>query len=599
MSEHGPGRSSPTGALSLGWRWGSLQPLVDAVDELPALVAYTRGPNHVFEFTNARYRRDVAGGRDVVGMTVGDAFPWVRAQGFIELLDSVLRTGEPHVGTEVRLVVPDTAEMFLDFTYQPVLDEDGRVEGVLVHAVDVTATVRLRERETVQAHRDEELLLRAELDQTFAHQALHDSLTGLPNRVLFLDRVEQVLRRRDRAGHGRAAVLFADLDGFKPVNDTAGHHAGDEVLRKVAQVVAGVLREGDTAARIGGDEFAVCCDALNSADDAVRVAERLIDAVSHPVVVGGVEYFVGVSIGIAYVTGGDGESATTLLSDADTAMYRAKQHGRSRYEVFDAGMRRESQWRNELVAGLHHAVAGDQLRLVYQPAVELQTGRVVGVEALLRWEHPRLGLLTPDQFLPVAEDTNLILRLGAWTIDRTVRQLAEWNALRSAHPLVMSVNISARQLADPALPGLVRTALASHGVPPEQLALEFTELALTGDPARSRAALTELRTIGVRLIIDDFGVGNSSFAHLTRFTVDAVKIDVSAVRDITTHRRDAVVVRAITALARSLQIVTIAVGVESDAQRVALQSYRCPFAQGFLWSPALPADELMEWLDAR
>lgn len=605
MLEHDTSHTAPLGVLTAGWQEQSLRRLVAALDGLPALVGFVRGAEHVLAFISASFQEKIAGGRDVVGLTVDEAFPGVRAQGFIDLLDRVRSTGEPHLGNEVRLLIPDVPEMFLDLTYQPVRDAEGVVDGVLVHAVDVTAAVRLREHQLERERREEQLRLEAALDQTFAHRALHDSLTGLPNRVLFLDRVDQVLRRRDRTDRG-AAVLFADLDAFKPVNDAAGHQVGDEVLRQVSQVIGGALREGDTAARIGGDEFAVCCDALSAPEDAVRVAQRLIEAVSRPVVVDGVEYLVGVSIGIAYVTGTDAETSTTLLDEADTAMYRAKEGGRGRYAVFDEPMRLAARRRTEIVAELHHAVDRDELRLVYQPAVALRSGRVVGVEALLRWDHPRLGLLTPEQFLPVAEDTTLVLGLGAWTIDRAVRQIARWTAARSSSVLgeeaavpVTSVNISPRQLADPGLPALVRDALQRHGVRPPQLALELTELALTADPDRSRAMLAELRELGVRLIIDDFGAGHSSFAHLTRFAVDAVKIDVSGVRDISAHPQDTAVVRAITALAGSLRILTIATGVANEQQCAALQSYRCPVAQGSLFAEPLPGDRLAAWLAER
>jgi diguanylate cyclase (GGDEF)-like protein/PAS domain S-box-containing protein len=434
---------------------------------------------------------------------------------------------------------------------------------------------------------------RRALQATLAHQALHDPLTGLPNRSLFLDRLDQALARLHRSD-GAIAVLFVDLDRFKLVNDTCGHQAGDEVLRAVASLFEGVLRPMDTVARLGGDEFAVCCEQLADPGEAVRLAERLTAAVSQPFQVQGREFYVTPSIGIVIGTGAAGESASTLLRDADAAMYHAKERGRGRIELFDRGMRLDVLRKAEIASQLRHALERDELELHYQPVVRLTDGGLGGFEALLRWNHPEQGVLLPGSFMDVAEDTNLIVPVGAWVLDEAARQLATWRDELPEHPITISVNLSARQIADPGLVTTVREALARHQLEPSRLCLEITESTLMEDAAASVATLRELKALGVQLAIDDFGTGYSSLAYLKRFPVDFLKIDRSFVSGLDHETEDAVIVKAVVELGRALGLAVVAEGVETDAQLAELERIGCELAQGYRWSMPCPPAEAVQ-----
>ncbi|MCU1376134.1 MAG: diguanylate cyclase domain, partial [Actinomycetia bacterium] len=385
---------------------------------------------------------------------------------------------------------------------------------------------------------------RRALQMSLAHQALHDPLTGLPNRALFLDRVDVALARLQRHP-GTIAVLFIDLDRFKIVNDTCGHHAGDEVLQAVAALFEGVLRPEDTVARVGGDEFAVCCEQLAGPAEAVILAERLTAAVSQPFLVSRREFYVSPSIGIVLGTGVPGETASTLLRDADAAMYHAKDRGRGRIELFDQSMRAEVLRKAEVASELRHAIERHELLLHYQPVVRLADGALTGFEALLRWDHPQRGLLLPGAFMDVAEDTNLIIPIGAWVLGEAGRQLAAWRDELPEHPISISVNLSARQITDLDLVATVRETLLVNKLEPSQLALEITESTLMEDAEVSVATLRELKALGVLLAIDDFGTGYSSLAYLKRFPVDFLKIDRSFVSGLDHESEDAVIVKAV------------------------------------------------------
>jgi diguanylate cyclase (GGDEF)-like protein/PAS domain S-box-containing protein len=431
---------------------------------------------------------------------------------------------------------------------------------------------------------------RRALQTTLAHRALHDPLTGLPNRSLFLDRLDQALARLQR-NPGCTGVLFVDLDRFKLVNDTCGHLAGDEVLRSVAELLEGVLRPSDTVARLGGDEFAVCCEQLTDPAEAVRLAERLTAAVSQPFVVQGREFYVTPSIGIALGTGAPGESATTLLRDADAAMYHAKDRGRGRIELYDRGMREDLVRRAEVAGQLRHALERDELELHYQPVIRLGDGSLAGFEALLRWQHPERGLLLPGEFMDVAEDTNLIVPMGAWVLDQAGSHLARRRDELPEHPITISVNLSARQIADVELVPTVRDVLARHQLEPSRLCLEITESTLMEDAAVSVATLRELKALGVQLAIDDFGTGYSSLAYLKRFPVDFLKIDRSFVSGLDHEAEDAVIVKAVVELGRALGLAVVAEGVETDAELAELQRMGCELAQGYRWAMPCPPAE--------
>jgi diguanylate cyclase (GGDEF)-like protein/PAS domain S-box-containing protein len=431
---------------------------------------------------------------------------------------------------------------------------------------------------------------RRALQVTLAHQALHDPLTGLPNRALFLDRLDQALARV-RRHPGTIAVLFVDLDRFKIVNDTCGHQAGDEILRAVASLFEGMVRPEDTVARLGGDEFAVCCEQLAGPAEAVALAERLTTAVSQPFVVSGREFYVTPSIGIVLGTGVPGETASTLLRDADAAMYHAKDRGRGRIELFDHGMRTEVLRKAEVASELRHAVERGEFVLHYQPIVRLADGTLTGFEALLRWDHPGRGLLLPRAFIDVAEDTNLIVPIGAWVLGEAGRQLAAWRDELPEHPITISVNLSARQIADLDLVATVRDTLTRHQLEPSRLSFEITESTLMEDAEGSVATLRELKALGVQLAIDDFGTGYSSLAYLKRFPVDFLKIDRSFVSGLDTESEDAVIVKAVVELGRALGLGVVAEGVETDGQLAELERIGCELAQGYRWSMPCPPAE--------
>ena len=427
---------------------------------------------------------------------------------------------------------------------------------------------------------------RKALESQLAHSALHDGLTGLPNRALLLDRLEVALARSGRSG-SPVAVLFLDLDRFKVVNDSLGHAMGDRLLVEVADRLRRVARAGDTVARVGGDEFVVCCEGLAGDDGASAMAARMCAAVAEPLELDGVELFVTTSVGIAHAE--DGQDAATLLRDADAALYRAKERGKNRAEVFDDDVRATVAERMAIESALHRAVERGELRLHYQPVVDLDDGSVDGVEALLRWEHPERGLLGPGAFIPVAEETGLIVPIGEWV----VREACRWRASLPAEERVqVSVNLSARQLMAPDVVDTVARALADTATPPSGLCLEVTESVFVADMELARSRLSELRDLGVVLAIDDFGTGYSSLAYLRSFPLDVVKLDRGFVADLGTSTLDAEIVGAVVRMATALGLTVVAEGVEDEAQLAGLRAVGCTRAQGFLFARPLPAEEL-------
>jgi diguanylate cyclase len=431
---------------------------------------------------------------------------------------------------------------------------------------------------------------RKRVEVELAHQALHDALTGLPNRGLFLDRLEQALARLSR--HASAlAVLFCDLDRFKIVNDSLGHGAGDLLLVDVARRLGDVLRAGDTAARFGGDEFVILCEDISGPHEAVAIAERVTAALAAPFVLGEDEAFVRTSIGIATATG-EHARPEALLRDADAAMYRAKERGGGVYEVFDDDMRARAVKRLETENALYRAIERREFVLHYQPQVGLATGAVAATEALIRWQHPERGIVSPGEFIGLAEETGLVFEIGAWALREACLQQARWTELRrQGAPLRMSVNLSARQCAHPDLVDLVATTLRETGVDPATICLEITETAVMADMEAGVGVLDQLRTLGVSLAIDDFGTGWSSLRALQRFPVDEVKIDKSFVDGVAVDPEEAAIVAAVVSLSHALGLRTVAEGVETVAQVDRLRNLGCDVAQGyFFWRPAAPAD---------
>jgi len=430
----------------------------------------------------------------------------------------------------------------------------------------------------------------ARLYEELRHQAFHDGLTGLANRALFSDRVEHALARSIRTG-SIIGVLFVDLDDFKTVNDRFGHQAGDQLLRSIAERIVAILRPGDTAARLGGDEFAILLEDLHGQDDARLVAERLIHAIRTPTRLGDVDALVGASIGIALSTAG-GELAPDLLRNADFAMYRAKGAGKGRYEVFEASMRAGIAERAELEQIIHGAVDRGELRVAYQPIVELATGRAVGAEALVRWHPAGRPMLMPADFITLAEENGQIVAIGRWVIEEACRLGRRWQNQLNDPAFGISVNLSARQFQHPDLVRDVKAALASTGLAPAALTLEITESVLMQHTSSTIDTLGELRAHGVRLAIDDFGTGYSSLSYLDRFSVDVLKIDRTFIDGFGADREGPVLVRAIIELAQALGLQVVAEGIERVDQLAPLRALGCELGQGYLFSRPMEADAL-------
>jgi diguanylate cyclase (GGDEF)-like protein/PAS domain S-box-containing protein len=435
---------------------------------------------------------------------------------------------------------------------------------------------------------------RKRVEEELLHQAFHDSLTGLANRALFRDRVEHALVRRGRSGSD-PAVIYLDLDGFKHVNDGLGHEAGDNLLREVGTRLLSIVRSGDTVARLGGDEFAILVEqSAHMQIETEAIAERVLQTLTAPVDVGGQEVTLSASLGIALAD--PDSTASQLLRDADIAMYQAKTTGKARWVLYDPSMRAMAVVRLQLDNDMPDVIAKDQLRLVYQPVVELETERIVGFEALVRWEHPELGTVVPDRFVPIAEENGLIIPIGEWVLEQACATAAQWIA-RHRMPLTMAVNISACQLLAPDLVDQVRRALRRAGLEPQSLVLELTESTLVKDPELAASRLHELHALGVRLAIDDFGTGFSSLSYLRQFPVDILKIDQSFVGTIAESETVPAIVRGLLALGRTLNLETVAEGVERAVQRDQLREERCEFGQGFLFAKPLPAEEAERLLE--
>ncbi|MGH9165915.1 MAG: EAL domain-containing protein [Acidimicrobiales bacterium] len=492
------------------------------------------------------------------------------------VLDFLDRVPTGPEGEEVRLTRSDGTTLWALVASSPVESELGHPAGLVLMVSDLT------DRKSAEA--------------ALVHQAFHDGLTGLPNRALFLDRLRHTLSRSARRGDD-TAVLFLDVDRFKLVNDGLGHAVGDEVLVAVAERLRSVLRAGDTVARFGGDEFVVLCEQVSGRDEAMGVAERVAAGLAQPFTVGDSEIALTASIGLAMASGSD-EGADALLRDADAAMYKAKDRGRDRIDVFGDDMRLEAVARLAAKSDLRQAVEHGDLVVHYQPVMTLATGRVVGVEALARWPHAERGMVSPLEFIPLAEDNGLILPIGAHILAEACRQVATWNRTQpSRPPLTLAVNLSARQLAAPGLASMVRRSLADSGLDPHLLCLEITESVLMDDTAGNRAVLAELKEQGLTLAVDDFGTGWSSLLYLRQFPVDVLKIDRSFVAGLGHSPADTAIVAGVVGLATGLGLAVVAEGVETAEQGFRLTELGCEMAQGHYWSKACSGSDLTAWLD--
>jgi diguanylate cyclase (GGDEF)-like protein/PAS domain S-box-containing protein len=435
---------------------------------------------------------------------------------------------------------------------------------------------------------------RRNAESQIVYQALHDSLTGLPNRTLFYDRLTQALAQ-GRRHRDPLAVLFLDLDQFKVVNDTLGHAAGDRLLIEIASRLQQAVRGSDTVARVGGDEFTFLLPGIERPEDAARTAQKILDAVSRPLEIDGHPLYVTTSIGISLFPA-DGEEAEALLSSADIAMYRAKDLGRNGYQLSSPAMNAKSLARLTLERDLRSAIERGELALVYQPQAGVVSGRTMGVEALLRWNHPQRGVILPGEFIAIAEETRLILPLGEWVLRTACEQARRWQAGGGSR-LRVAVNLSALQFRQRDLAGTVQATLSETGIDPDSLELEITESAAMLDAELTIEVLSELREMGVRISIDDFGTGHASLAYLKQFPIDTLKIDRSFVADMEASREGLAIITAITGLAHGLGLGVIAEGVESDSQLRLLAACGCDEYQGFLLSQPLAPATVPSFLD--
>jgi diguanylate cyclase (GGDEF)-like protein len=462
------------------------------------------------------------------------------------------------------------------------------LQGLFVALVGVGVTFLLFLLTLVLARsRERALSMVREKTGELSHQALHDVLTGLPNRVLTLDRAERMLARAQRE-QSPVAALYVDLDGFKHVNDTFGHAAGDELLCAVAARLKTVIRQGDTAARFGGDEFVVLLEASSFEAGPELIAERLLEALRAPYELDGMHgrrLSLSASVGIALASSG---TADELLRSADLALYRAKRDGRDRSVLFESSMQSAASARLTLEMDLAEALANDELFLEYQPTFDLRSEEIAGLEALIRWRHPTRGVISPGEFVPIAEDTGLIIPIGRWVLEQACLQAACW--ARDGHEIGVAVNVSARQLDADELIDDVANALANSGLASGALTLEITETALMRDAEEAVARLTRLKQLGVRIAIDDFGTGYSSLAYLRQFPADSLKIDRTFVAGVATSRESAALIDTLVQLGRSLRIQTLAEGIEDREQLRALQYADCDLGQGFLFSRPLSTD---------
>ena len=434
-------------------------------------------------------------------------------------------------------------------------------------------------------------------DDDMRHRALHDELTGLPNRVLFADRLQQALTRLRRT-QGLTAVLFLDLDRFNLINDSLGHGTGDELLALTAPRLRQAVRSSDTVARFGGDEFGVLLEEIGSEQDAIDMAQRIAAVFTRPFVLAGEEHFVTTSIGIALAEGG--ERPEELIRDADAAVYRAKERGRGRYELFDERLRSRALNRLRVENDLRRALERDELTLDYQPVVSLRDFSIVGVEALIRWEHPEQGRIAPSDFIPVAEANGLIEPIGRWVLEHACRQAARWCDERpDSAPAAMSVNLSAVQIANPALPGAVAGALRASGLDPACLWLEITESVMLAEGEGLRDALAALKALGVQLVLDDFGTGYSSLSYLTRLPIDVLKVDQSFIGGLGTEPRDTAITEAIVAMSHALSLRVVGEGAETGLQVSELNRLGCDFVQGYHFCRPVPVEAITEMLIAR
>jgi diguanylate cyclase (GGDEF)-like protein/PAS domain S-box-containing protein len=481
---------------------------------------------------------------ELIGKTDFDFFSQEHAAAAFADEQQIIRTGEPIVGKLERETFHDRVDAWASTSKMPLRDKHGKIIGTFGITRDVTAQIKA--------------------ENALAYQVLHDPVTGLANRFALMDRLKQALVVMERLP-GRVAVLFVDLDHFKDVNDAFGHDAGDQVLTEVGRRLSRFSRHADTAARLGGDEFVVLCTSLGEDDDISVIAGRIVEGIGAPFVKEGHDLSVTCSVGIAFTSDPLAEPEQ-LIRDADEAMYEAKALGRNRHRAFDPSQHIAST-ANRLKVDLCHAIDYGEFFLLYQPLFSLEDKTLVGVEALVRWQHPERGVVPPDEFIPFAEQHGLIGSIDSFVLDEACRQLAEW-ICRDGWPsgFTMAVNVSGRELSEAGFAELVADAIRRHGIAPKRICLEITETAFVAGWGEIQETLEALSSLGVRIALDDFGTGYSSLAHLQRMKVDILKIDRSFVEQIGTSDRDRAIVAAVTAMSHALGISVVGEGVETNHQ---------------------------------
>jgi diguanylate cyclase (GGDEF)-like protein/PAS domain S-box-containing protein len=490
-----------------------------------------------------------------------------------ESLRQRVLNGERVVQAEVKRQRRDGSLIYINTTLAPLRDSTGQMYGYLAIAADITE--------------------RKAAEQRIEFLAYHDTLTGLPNRLLVQDRFEQAIAYADRA-RSKVALIFLDLDNFKTINDSLGHNIGDALLKEIAVRLGECVRDTDTISRQGGDEFLIVLPALHDADAIAPVLVKILARLQDPFLIEGNELSTSVSIGIALYPD-DGGDFDTLLKKADMAMYRAKDAGRNAYHFFDEQMNVEAVEHLSMRNGLRKAVERGEFVLHYQPQIDLKSGAVVGAEALIRWHHPELGMIPPARFIPVAEESGLIVPIGEWVMQEACRQAMAWQ--RAGLPeILVAVNLSAVQFKRGDVEQTVIGALEESGFDPALLELEITESILIQNVESVLDTVKRLKLLGVKLSIDDFGTGYSSLSYLKRFDVDKLKIDQSFVRDLAVDPDDAAIIRAIIQMAHSLNLRTIAEGVENEAMLEQLRIFSCDEVQGFHFARPMPAEEFSRYL---
>jgi diguanylate cyclase (GGDEF)-like protein/PAS domain S-box-containing protein len=587
-------------ALALSLRQRVRKDFARAYQALTAEVEERKAAERALRASEERFRSLVQNSSDVISIVDADGSVRYHSESVRRVLGydpAELVDGDP-----LSLVHPDDRERVARFVAEAALRpgvtpaETWRVrhrDGTWLHSETVAANLLedANVRGLVLNTRD--VSDRKELEAQLVHQAFHDGLTGLANRTLFTERVEHALAG---AGQGDLAVLFIDLDDFKHVNDSLGHAAGDQLLVAAARRLQGCLRPTDVAARLGGDEFAVLLERVTDAVAAATVAGRVLDTLHQPFGLNGRTIPIKASLGVATARPGVDE-ADELLRNADVAMYAAKAGGKDRYELFRPDMYEDMLQRLELEAELRHVADRDQLVLHYQPIVELVSGRITRVEALVRWDHPAKGLLPPPAFIPLAEEQGLIGPIGNWVLLQACLQARRWHdQFPDAPPLSVHVNLSGRQLEDQGLVGEVVQALETSRLSPRQLTLEITESVLVTDIGSMSGRLRELKGLGVLLAIDDFGTGYSSLSYLRRFPIDMLKIDKAFVDGIGQGREDTALAHAIVKLSHTLQLHTVAEGIERSEQAAHLASLGCQDGQGYLFARPLETGAMTELL---